>query len=340
VPTRPPTVSVVLNSYNQAPYLREAIDSVLGQTFRDLELLVVDNGSSDASPDIARDAAERDGRVRLMLHDENLSITRRFNEAVAAARGEFVSFLLSDDFYLEHKLETQVARFARLGPEFGVVYGVGRGLNQLTGATWTYHGLEHTGEMFEALMLLPVGLAQIDMVTPLIRRTCLLQHRFNENVFSEGEAIFRRIALTHRFAHVGEPLAVLRDHLANIGKAIVQNRETNKTLLEALRRDPHLGPDQAPLVDRYEARLMASYGWQAARLGMDPSWTRARLREAVRLSPVDGLTSRTAGALLLSLLPRRARQIANRLGDRLRSSPVNAAVIDGYGDGLRSPDPL
>ena len=336
VPTPSPAASVVLNSYNQGAYLQEAIDSVLGQTFNDLELLLVDNGSSDESPAIARAAASRDRRVRLFLHDENVAISRRFNEAVAAARGEFVGFLYSDDLYLAHKLETQLARFAQLPASFGVVYGPARGLNEITGATWTYRSLGRSGELFADLMLLPVGVAQIDMVTPLIRRECLQQHPFNEQVFAEGEAIFHRIALTHRFAHVDEPLAVLRDHGANAGKAITRNREMMVTILAALRQDRHLQPDQARLVDRYEARLMASYAWQGARLGIDPRWIRARLREAIAISPSDGASPRSAAALALSLLPRTLRSAVNAGGHRLRRSPINPALVDDYGGGSGS----
>jgi hypothetical protein len=334
-----PRVSVILNCFNQGEYVDQAVASVLGQTFADLELIAVDNGSTDDTPQRLAAHADADPRVRLFLHGENVAISRRFNEAVAATTGEFVGFLYSDDLFLEHKLATQLARFAEVAPDFGVVYGPARGLNELTGATWTYRGLGLTGDVFEALMLLPSGVAQVDMVTPLIRRACLQQHPFNEDVFAEGEAIFHRIALTHRFAYIDEPLAVLRDHGANAGKAIVRNCEMMRPILAALRQEPHLGSERAPLVDRYEARLMASYAYQGARLGVAPRWVRARLRDAVRCSPADAASLRSAAALALSLLPRGVRQAVNTGGHRLRRSPVNPAVVEGYGGGWGSTAP-
>src|SRR3954453_13254205 len=98
-----PRVSVVLNCYNQGQYVAEAVESVLGQTYPDFELLAVDNGSTDEKPRGLSRYADHP-RVRLFLHRDNVSITRRFNQAVAEAKGEFVSFLYSDDYYLPTKL--------------------------------------------------------------------------------------------------------------------------------------------------------------------------------------------------------------------------------------------
>ena len=131
-----PTVSVVLNCYNHEQYVGEAIESVLAQTFRDFELILIDNGSTDGSRRVMQ--SFDDDRIRLILHDENQSISRRLNEGVAAANGEFVSILYSDDLFLPHKLERQLAIFSELPDEYGVVYAPPIRFNQLTGARWKY----------------------------------------------------------------------------------------------------------------------------------------------------------------------------------------------------------
>ena len=105
-----PTVSVVLNCYNHAAYVGEAIESVLAQTYRNFELILIDNGSTDGSRRMMQ--SYTDERIRLILHDDNQSISKRLNEGVAAARGEFVSILYSDDLFLPDKLERQLAIFA------------------------------------------------------------------------------------------------------------------------------------------------------------------------------------------------------------------------------------
>ncbi|MCA1648589.1 MAG: glycosyltransferase [Chloroflexi bacterium] len=93
---RAPLVSVLLLSYNQAEFLGESLNSALAQTWQPLEVVVVDNGSTDGSRSILERYAG-DPRVTVRLHDENGPITASMNEAVQAARGEWVSFLFSDD---------------------------------------------------------------------------------------------------------------------------------------------------------------------------------------------------------------------------------------------------
>ena len=73
--------------------------------------------------------------------------------------------------------------------------------------------------------MLGAAKAQMDMITPMIRRECLSMHPFDESIFAQTEAIYLKIALTHRFAYIGESVAVHRDHGGNAGKAIRRNLE-------------------------------------------------------------------------------------------------------------------
>jgi glycosyltransferase involved in cell wall biosynthesis len=101
-------VSVLMPSYQHAEYVAAAMQSVLDQGFDDLELLVIDDASTDGSPAIIRDFAKRDRRVRPILHETNLGIARTFNAGLKEARGKFVAVLASDDLWMEHKLEKEM----------------------------------------------------------------------------------------------------------------------------------------------------------------------------------------------------------------------------------------
>ncbi len=92
-----PKVSVLLPNYNYAPFLPEAIESILSQDFGDFELLVSDNASTDNSAAVIRQLAERDGRLRFTSQPANLGMVANFNWCLSHARGEYVKFLLSDD---------------------------------------------------------------------------------------------------------------------------------------------------------------------------------------------------------------------------------------------------
>ncbi len=120
-----PAVTAIIVVRDGEPYLAEAIDSILSQTLVDWELLVVDDGSIDGTPDIVRSYAERTGsRIRLLAHPgrANLGIAASRNLGIASARGRYVAFLDADDIWMPEKLAEQVA-ILDADPELGLVYG-------------------------------------------------------------------------------------------------------------------------------------------------------------------------------------------------------------------------
>lgn len=116
-----PLVSVVMNCYNSSRYLREAIDSVLAQTYQNWEIIFWDNQSSDASAEIFNSYS--DPRFRYCLAPEHSKLGRARNLAVAQARGDWLCFLDCDDVWLPNKLEQQIAIIADEDPDLGFVYG-------------------------------------------------------------------------------------------------------------------------------------------------------------------------------------------------------------------------
>jgi len=119
-----PAVSVITPAYNAAAFLAQTIDSVRAQTFEDWELLIVDDGSSDGTPALARSRCLRDARIRL-LHQGNAGPSAARNRAMRAARGAFFAFLDSDDAWDPTFLEEQLAVF-RAFPDTALVTGVAR----------------------------------------------------------------------------------------------------------------------------------------------------------------------------------------------------------------------
>ena len=106
-----PTVSILTSFFNAAPFLTEAVDSVLAQTFEDWELLLIDDGSTDGSTEIAKDFAARwPAKVRYLEHPAhaNRGISASQNVGLNEAAGAYVAFLDADDVWLPHKLQEQV----------------------------------------------------------------------------------------------------------------------------------------------------------------------------------------------------------------------------------------
>lgn len=91
-----PSISVIVPVYNVAPWLKECLDSVLNQTFRDMEIIIVDDGSTDSSPEIIKEYAEKDGRI-ITIRKENGGLGSARNVGLKIAKGEYIAFVDSDD---------------------------------------------------------------------------------------------------------------------------------------------------------------------------------------------------------------------------------------------------
>lgn len=120
-----PLVDVVIPVYNGASYLKEAIESVLSQTYAPLHLIIVDDGSQDSSGAIADEYVQRFPSRVQNIRQENKGLSAARNTGIRAAQGELIAFLDADDFWLPRKIEAQVAawnNFSESTLPLGVVY--------------------------------------------------------------------------------------------------------------------------------------------------------------------------------------------------------------------------
>jgi glycosyltransferase involved in cell wall biosynthesis len=199
-----PTVSVVIPAYNSAKYLRQAIRSVLDQTHRVLEVVVVDDGSSDNSALLAN----RFGSPVQVLRREHGGIGASRNAGFAVARGEFIALLDADDLWEPEKLERQLAMFAD-DPGLDIVFtGVDQFVSpELEGlAVSELQGPSATGVMPSALLM---RAAVVERVGP-----------YREDI-SAGEFLDwfdRARAAGCRIDHVEGPLVRRRIHDSNTGR--------------------------------------------------------------------------------------------------------------------------
>jgi glycosyltransferase involved in cell wall biosynthesis len=117
----PPLVSIVLPTYNGAAYLRESIDSCLAQTYSNWELIVVDDCSSDATPEIVASYTAADPRIRSIRHETNRRLPAALNTGHAMARGSYLTWTSDDNRFLPNALE-EMTRYLEEHPTVGLVY--------------------------------------------------------------------------------------------------------------------------------------------------------------------------------------------------------------------------
>lgn len=107
-----PLITVIIPIYNVEKYLRRAVDSVLGQTYRNLDIILVDDGSPDGCPQICDSYAAREARVRV-IHKENGGLSDARNAGLRVAGGDYIAFLDSDDYYAPRFIEILYEEISR-----------------------------------------------------------------------------------------------------------------------------------------------------------------------------------------------------------------------------------
>ncbi|MFN5319583.1 MAG: glycosyltransferase family 2 protein [Bacteroidia bacterium] len=101
-------VSVIIPAYNCAPYLAETVESVQGQNYPNIEIIIVNDGSTDTTLEVAQHLAQSDARIKVLSHTNSKQGKTR-NAGVAAASGHYIAFLDGDDIWFPNKLELQIA---------------------------------------------------------------------------------------------------------------------------------------------------------------------------------------------------------------------------------------
>jgi glycosyltransferase involved in cell wall biosynthesis len=102
------TASVIMPVHNGERYLSKAIESILSQTFTDFEFIIIDDGSVDNSTNIIKDFAENDDRVKLLQNKNNIGIASSLNKGILSAKGQYITYMHSDDISLPQRFERQI----------------------------------------------------------------------------------------------------------------------------------------------------------------------------------------------------------------------------------------
>jgi glycosyltransferase involved in cell wall biosynthesis len=260
--SKTPTVSVIVPAFNAAATIRRALDSALAQTGCSLDVVVVDDGSTDATFRLLADYTER---IRI-LRQANAGVASARNAAIEAARGDFVAFLDADDEWLPAKLEKQLSRFC---PGVDVVY-CGASYFTATGAPVRQAPVYLEGDVLPRLMdgnFIPTS-------SVVVRAQCFRPEvRFPSTLrLGEDYAMWVRLALRHRFGVVREPLVrfqvdlrsdkyPLSDHeraFAYIEQMLAENLDHGHPRRKSIRHMRASGCWNTAILKAREGRYLAS----------------------------------------------------------------------------------
>ncbi|MBK1877949.1 glycosyltransferase family 2 protein [Pelagicoccus mobilis] len=209
---RTPRVSIGLPVYNGSNYIRQAIDSILEQTYRDFEIIICDNASTDDTQAICEEYVKRDKRVVYHRNSSNIGAGRNYNLVVEYARGEFFKWAAHDDICHPELLEKSVERLDA-EPDVVLVYSKARQIDENTNYGDSYSGSDNTAllnpvQRFRELVRPHIcfqvfGLMRLDVLkdTPMI------------GLYARGDEILLCwLGLRGRFARIDEHLFFPRKH--------------------------------------------------------------------------------------------------------------------------------
>lgn len=216
-------VSVIIPTYNRVSYLQIAIDSVLNQTYSNLELIIIDDGSTDNTREVIQ---RKYGERVIYIWQENQGESVARNRGISMARGEYIAFLDSDDYWVSNKLETQVAYLSVKGRAgvacvFSTVWLVdesGRKIEENPKGN-----IKSKKDIsFESLLTKNVILVPPSNV--LVRTSCLQETGgFDPSIqYGEDKDLLLRLRAKWDFGYIDVPLIFQRQHSSNQSTSILE----------------------------------------------------------------------------------------------------------------------
>lgn len=211
-------VTVLMPVYNGEEYLKEAIDSILNQTFKDFELLIINDGSNDGSLDIIN--SYQDPRIRLVNNEENLKLIKTLNKGLRLASGEYIARMDSDDTCHPRRLEIQVEMLDE-NPDIAVC---GTGM-KVIGKKYAKPFLAKGEENIKNYLVVKNCMAHPSI---MMRKDIIEEYDYfydEKFVHAEDYELFQRISWNHKIVNINKPLLNYRLSASGISRVYEKEQE-------------------------------------------------------------------------------------------------------------------
>jgi len=266
--------------HNGQSYLREAMDSVIGQTYQDWEFLIVDDGSTDDTPRILNEYSRRENRIRIVQNPSNLGISMSLNKGLAVASGTFVARMDADDICLPSRIGKQVD-FLESHPSVGIC---GTWVQPLGGRKETMVRYPREHDLITCTHLFTPALAHPSV---MMRRDTLEKHGLlysTQFPYAQDYEFWVRCSHHTRLANIDEVLLILRQHENKISEKKKQDQSmAARRVQEGQIREMGLNPSEAEMAVHGK---LAREQWEPRRsfLVSVDSWLRRLITANVRTS--------------------------------------------------------
>lgn len=225
-----PKISVVMAAYNSEKYIRDSIESILNQTYKDFEFLIVNDASTDSTEEIIKEYQSKDERIKLLQNVNGKGISGAANTGLDNAKGEYIARMDSDDVSLPERFHEEVA-FMDANPDIGAC-GAWVRVVGLDGYVVWENPVDP--DYIKSIMLF---YGAISNPVAMLRRSVLEDNNFRyENTAAEDYELYVRISRVAKLANIPKVLLNYRLHSSNFGKVNrqIQNESANYIRLKQL----------------------------------------------------------------------------------------------------------
>ncbi len=299
-----PTVDVIIPAFNAAHYLPFALESVASQTFDDWQIVLVDDGSTDNTPEVIAPFLDRFGSKLKYIRQENRGLPAARNAALRSSTSEFLALLDADDVWLPNRLAASLKALAA-HPAAGLAYGLIRVIDpegRVVGDSWTGNPKHAEGHIAPHIYMRKV---ELPCPTITFRRRCIDDVGFFDETMraTEDRDLWLRIALRYEVAFVPEVIASYR---VSPNSMSANSQRMLEAQLHFIRK--HYGAKGCGLRPR-QISLARAYKQQAEAFNKQgrAGDALASALKAVALYPLDLDNPRTAASLLLKWARSRTR---------------------------------
>jgi glycosyltransferase involved in cell wall biosynthesis len=288
------TVDILIPAYNAGRYLPAALSSVEAQTFPDWRILLVDDGSTDNTPDLVAPFRDRLGPKLFYIQQPNAGLPAARNTAIRHATADYLALLDADDIWLPDRLAASVHAL-NSHPDAGLAYGLIH-IIDTEGAilrTWPGNPAHAEGDIAPHIYMRSV---ELPCPTITFRRICIDQVGFFDETMraTEDRDLWLRIALRYQVAFIPEVIALYRTSPGSMSDDPERMLEAQLSFIDKHFGSPGCGPRQRRAA---VARAYKQHAETLAQRGRPKDALRSAFR-AVAVSPLDQETLRTAASLL------------------------------------------
>ena len=207
-----PEITVLMSVYNGEKYLRESIESILNQTYKNFEFLIINDASTDSSRDII--LSYNDPRIRLVDNEQNIGLTRSLNKGLKLAMGEYIARMDADDISMPERFEKEIEFFEN-HPNHAVVGTFVKVIDEKSDVILSLKKYVHDAQIRDYLKID----THIAHGSAMIRKKCILDVGFyNESMIrSQDYDLWLRLSEKFMLANIPEYLYMWRKHNNNFG---------------------------------------------------------------------------------------------------------------------------